>query len=242
MTPRVSGSYAQARRSAAHAVSTHAPSPMAEAAAAASGSPPKAAGEPAKSGYYAQLATEAGVSTSAVQAVFEHIGKQARDVMRNKGCFRLHNIASFSLTTRPGRIPCTQRVRCNITKALEKSAVASTPPSQNSQKTSPSQTPAAKAQCRAIARFIGAADVTSELVSKVLCALRKGIDRDLRTTGSSLIDGLAKLVLVDVKARSAQYVKLNGRTVLVKAKGPHRRVYGRVQWEVGVWRPVCVCL
>jgi hypothetical protein len=87
---------------------------------------------------------------------------------------------------------------------------------------------------------MGAADFTSDVVGKVLCALRKVIDRDLRTTGSSLIDGLAKIVLVHVKARSAQYVKLNGRTVLVKAKGPHRRVYGRVQWEVGVWRPLCV--
>jgi nucleoid DNA-binding protein len=223
---------------------------MAGAAAAALGSSPVAAGgkpdkPTAKSRYYARLATEAGVSTSAVQAVFEHICKQVRDVMRNKGCFRLQNIASLSLTTcraRPGRIqkiqgrvfkskpqPCTQRVRCSITKALEKSAVASTPPSQNSLKTSPSQTPAAKAQSQAIARSSGAADITSELVGKVLCALRKVIDRDLRTTGTSLIDGLAKLVLVDVKARSAQYVKLNGRTVLLKAKGPHRRVYGRVQ-------------
>jgi nucleoid DNA-binding protein len=234
---------------------------MAGAAAAALGSSSVAVGNKpakptAKSRYYARLATEASVSTSAVQALFEHIGKQARNVMRSKGCFRLHNIASFSLNTcgaRPGRThkiqgrvfkskpqPCTQRVRCSVAKALEQSALASTPPSQNNKKASQTQTPAAKARSHELANLIGAEDITSDVVSKVICALRKIIDQDLRATGSSLIDGLAKLVLVDVKARSAEYVKLNGRTILLKAKGPHRRVYGRVQWRVGVWSPVCV--
>ena len=236
---------------------------MAGASAAASGSPPVAASnKPAKSTvksrYYARLATEAGVSTITVQTLFEHFGKQARDAMQNNGCFKLPNIASFSLNTcmaRPGRThkakgrvfkskpqPCSQRVRCSVAKALEQSAVASAPPSQNNKAASQTQTPAAKARCHKIANLIGAEDITSEVVGKVLCALRKVIDRDLRTTGSSLIDGLAKLVLVDVKARSAEYVKHRGRTILLKAKGPHRRVYGRVQWRVGVWSPVCVCL
>jgi nucleoid DNA-binding protein len=224
---------------------------MAEAAAAASGSTPVAAGKPAKptakSRYYARLATEAGVSSSTVQVLFEHLGKQARDAMRNKHGFKLHNIASLSLTAcraRQGRTkeiqgrvfrskpqPCTQRVRCGIAKALEKSAVAATPPSQNNLKAFQARTPAAKARSQAIANLIGAADITSDVVGKVLCALQEAIVRDLRTRGSSLIDGLAKLVLVDVKARSAEYVKHRGRTILLKAKGPHRRVYGRVQWR-----------
>jgi hypothetical protein len=234
---------------------------MAGAAAAASGSPPVAASnKPAKSTvksrYFARLATEAGVSTITVQTLFEHFGKQARDAMQNNGCFKLPNIASFSLNTcmaRPGRThnakgrvfksepqPCSQRVRCSVAKALEQSAVASAPPSQNNKAASQTQTPAAKARSHKIANLIGAEDITSDVVGKVICALRKVIDRDLRTTGFSLLDGLAKLVLVDVEERSAEYVTHKGRTILLKAKGPHRKVYGRVQGRVGVWSPVCL--
>ena len=136
--------------------------------------------------------------------------------------------------------PCTQRVHCSITTALEKSTVAFTHPNRKGQKTSCTHTQAVKAQSQAIANLIGAADITSDVVGKVVCALQD-IDRDLRTTGFSLIDGLTKIVLVDGKARSAQYVKLNGRTVLLQARGHIREYTGEYNGRGCSVESVCLC-
>ena len=55
---------------------------------------------------------------------------------------------------------------------------------------------------------------------------KKDDNKVIDYNGERTLDGLVRFVLANVKARSAAYVTCYGRTVLMKAKGPHRRVYG----------------
>ena len=119
----------------------------------------------------------------------------------------------------------TRRLICKVALVLERSVIAAAPGSLKGQ----AQTHALKTLCQTLATSsTGKADITSDLVAKVVTTLRNIIIQDLRATGVFVLDGLVRFVLADVKARSAEYVNCFGRTVCMKAKGPHRRVYGHV--------------
>ena len=188
--------------------------------------------------YIPRVAKEADVSPHIAHTIFEHLTQMAIDTLRTKKPFRLHRIASFRLFACIGRPagtkeihghvfkakskPASRRVICRVALVLERSVIATSPGDLKGH----AQTPALKALCQALATSIGREEITSELVGNVVASLRTIIIHDLRATGVFVLDGLVRFVLANVKARSAAYVTCYGRTVLMKAKGPHRRVYG----------------
>ena len=136
--------------------------------------------------YCARLAEEVGVAPNVVQTIFDHLRKLAIDALQQTKPFRLHSIATLrrrSYRATPagtaemhGRVfktkplPATRRVNCRVAMVLERTVLAPASTSQNP------QTPAVKALCQALATSIGEEDITSDLVGKVITALRNDIN------------------------------------------------------------------
>ena len=210
--------------------------------------------------YIPRVATEAGVTPQVAQTISEHLTKLAIATLRAGKPFRLYRIAGLkfkpSAAVAAGvreirgfkfkrrATPSRRRVLCRVAQVLERSVLATAPGSQQGQ----ALTPALQGICRALAISIGEPDITPVLVGKVVKSLRNVIIQDLRATGVFVLDGLVKFVRADRKARSAAYIDLGGKgeagkqrgAVLRKAKGPHRRVYGRVpRWVSNVCLTMC---
>ena len=126
--------------------------------------------------------------------------------------------------------PPARRVNCTVTSVLERTVLAAT---LDTPKKNP--TPAVVALCQRLATSIGEDQITSDVVGKVITALRNAIIQDLRATGKSCLEGFVRFIRVDVKARPAQYVQNSyfGGVILRKAKGQHQRVYGQVPCRSG---------
>ena len=98
-----------------------------------------------------------------------------------------------------------------------------------SSKAKPTCTPAENAFYNKVAIAIGNAEITADSVSQCITSLQSLVVRDLREKGACQLPGLVTFTRVDVKAQPAHYLNLSGYTSkLVPAKGPQRRVFGRV--------------
>ena len=186
----------------------------------------------------ARLADEVGAPPPLVQAVLTQTREMAITTLQSMKPFRLRGIASFRRRSYAARraatmeirgyvfktqpLPATKRVNCRVTSVVERAVLAASPA------TSKSPTPGVFALAAELAGAIATADITTALVVKILTALRNIVIEDLRATGRCVLDGFVRFVRVDVKARQAHYGPFCGKMVLHKAKGSHRRVYGRV--------------
>ena len=197
--------------------------------------------------YCVRLGEAASVDPCVVQKIFEHFRSMAIDSLQQMKPFSLHSIASFrrhmhrarpastkkiqgrAFKTKP--LPATRRVNCTVTSTLECTVLSAAPSNPKS------PTPIVAAQCQKLATSIGDQDITSDMVGKVVTALRNAIIQDLRAKGTFVLDGIVRFVRVDIKARPAQYSQIPcGKLALFKAKGPHRRVYGRAPRRIKINR------
>ena len=226
----------RAHASAMAASSVQAPAPAASPASAVTKGVPK---------YCLRLAEAASVTPSAVHKIFEHLRKLAIDALQQMQRFNLHGIATLrrqhyrataaSTRTIHGHkfkaqaLPATWRVNCTVATVLARTALSAVPCAPTA------LTPGAQALCQKLADSIGEPDITSKLVSTVITALQHLIIGDLRATGLIVLDGLVRFKRTEIKARPAEYAynAYYAKVILHKAKGAHRRVYGRVPWPIG---------
>ena len=168
-----------------------------------------------------------------VHKIFDHLRRLAIDALQRMESFRLHGIVTFrryhyrakaagTRTIHGHKFkvkaqPATWRVNCTVAPALASTVLAAASYAPRA------LTPGAQALCQKIASSIGEHDITSDLVSKVVVALQ------------NVLDGLLRFKCTDVKARPAEYAynARYGKVILHKAKGAHRRVYGRVPRPIG---------
>ena len=134
--------------------------------------------------------------------------------------------------------PETRRVSCTVLKSLERASVSV---ANSDPKRVKKQTDRTKAQHifnGNVVKSIGDDAIQEDTIDEFLAALRAVIIQRLRQSGTFVLPGLVTFERKDVKARPAQYVNLKGhRSKVSKAKGPQRRVYGRV--PVGIINLSC---
>lgn len=194
---------------------------------------------------YDLLATEAGLSTETVKTILEHSKTNVVRELRAKRYSILPTLCTFRhsiVSGRSGReknirgytfkskpFPETRKVSCTVLKSLERASVSVASSDQKRVKKNTYRTKAQHTFYSNIVKSIGDNVIKEDTIDNLTAALRAIIVQCLRQSRNFVLPGLVTFERKDVEAKPAQYSNLTGyRSKVIKAKGPQRRVYGRV--------------
>ena len=195
------------------------------------------------------------MSTYAVKTILEHTKTTVIRELRAKRFSMLPTLCTFRHSLVGGRsgreksirghkfkskpYPETRRVSCTVLKSLERASVSAANSNPKPTKKKTDRTKAQHIFNNNVVKSIGDDAIKQDTIHEFLAALRAIIIQRLRQSGTFVLPGLVTFERKDVKARPAQYLNLKGHTSKVsKAKGPQRRVYGRVPVELKM-QPSC---
>jgi len=118
-------------------------------------------------------------------------------------------------------------------KSLERASVTAASAEQQCTKKKAHRTKAQTSFYSNVVKSIGDDAIKEDIIDGFFVALRTVLIRSLRQSGIFVLTGLVTFTRKDEKARPAQYSNLKGfRSKIIKAKGPQRRVFGRVHVDI----------
>ena len=189
-----------------------------------------------------RLTAESGLTAETVKTILEHTKTNVIRELRATRFSVIPNLCTFRhclIAGRPAREFCirghtfksrpyteTGRVHCTVLKSFEREAVAST--QQQRTKKTAHRSKAQTAFCSNVVKSIGDETIKEDTIDDFIAALRSTINQCLRQTGICVLTGLVTFTRKDVKAKPAQYSNKKGSSKIIQAKGPERRVFGRV--------------
>ena len=193
---------------------------------------------------YDHLASETGLSTDAVRTILDHSRDHVIRELRAKRYTVIPSLCTFRHSLVSGRsargktirghkfkskpFPETRRVRCTVAKALERATVTVAAEQKRTKKQKP-RTQSQISFYGSVVKSIGDDALTDDSIDALIASLRAVIIQRLRHTGTFVLTSLVTFERKDVKAQPAQYSNLKGScSRIIKAKGPQRRVFGRV--------------